>query len=225
MMEGVGNIGGLIAAIYLSEAQFKPDIYNLSLSLTCDPDMCEVCGTPRGVITSAQLKLLFELIDKRDKGNSNKPLLVAAAGNNTKRLSMPASFSNVLAVGSYDMNSENIAEYSNYSSVPNNRYVLAPGGLRDIQNCIAQKPKTEWDRQGTFYGTSFSAAFVTGIAARYYCSTKDSPCHVNGAKPDRDFILRCFDKSSIKTISDFNPQKHGMGLIKYDWSVVHECIT
>ena len=206
-MEEVGNLGAIITAIYLAEAEFKPDIYNFSMSFKCDT-VCEFCGHHKlDTVTESQLRLLFELIDKIRKNNTDsRPLLVAAAGNNPNKVGMPASFPNVFAVGSYDMNLKRVASCSSYSRVPKGRFILAPGGSRDNKGFIASK--YNWGGEDPFFGTSFSAAFVTGIAARYYCKGISTDI-----KPDRDLILGIFKSNAQKEpIYKYDSSKHGFGL-------------
>lgn len=225
MMENIGNVGGLISAIYLAEAEFRPDIYNLSLAISCDVDVCGSCGNPQGAeaaVTSAQLQLLFELIDKREKIYGNMPLLVAAAGNNSRNVRMPASFPNVLAVGSYESSLGGNAIYAN---VEPDRFILAPGGLQDKAKCISYRMNSTWKKEDTFFGTSFSAAFVTAIAARFLCVTKKSPCGgtpplgIAGNVPGRNFMMTCLKQGATQNLPNFSPDKHGLGVVHYNLSL------
>ena len=227
MMESMGTVGGLIAGIYLAEAEFKPDIYNLSLKLSCDPDICDVCGHNRSAsVNSYQLRLLFSFLDKRaDSEDSCNPLIVAAAGNGGKHISMPASFPNVLAVGSFDIERNDVAAYSDYKSIPEDRYILAPGGFKFSDRCIAHKKDNSWGGMKYFYGTSFSAAFVSAVSARYLCSTKESPCknvpdHIGG----RNFVMACLRESSKSNSVYVDPLKSGLGVLRYDWSIIPDAV-
>lgn len=219
-MENIGNIGGLISAIYLAEAEFEPDIYNLSLSLSCEPENCAVCGAERAIaINEFQVQTLFDLILNRGKESIKKPLIVAAAGNRVKKVSMPACFPNVLGVGSFDIDKEDRATYSYYEEVPEKGFILAPGGLNDIYNCIARKGSGEWDRRGTFFGTSFSTAFVTAISARYLSDIKSSI--IARANLDcRELLLLCLKGSARKGIANYSANTHGLGLACYNRSFV-----
>ena len=227
MMEQGGNIGGLVAALYLAEAEFKPDIYNLSLAVTCDLGICGSCGSPQqpeALVNEAQLQLLFKLLDGRTIVSGQTPLIVASAGNNARQILMPARFPNVLAVGSYDMSANTTARYSHYDSVAKERFILAPGGLDDIQNCVGRTPN-KWNRARleNMFGTSFSAAFVTGVAARYLCATKNSPCSRrgpggNGVVSTRNFLMECLKRSAtpIAPPGAAGSERDGLGLVSYD---------
>ena len=224
MMDRGGNVGGLIAAIFLAEAEFKPDIYNLSLAVSCDLDTCGSCGNPlgpAGAINANQLGLLFGLIDKREIYFNDKPLLVAAAGNGSRSIMMPASFPNALAVGSYDLDVSALAPYSRYNSVFQDRFILAPGGLDEQKKAFGRATGNNFKRVGElFYGTSFSTAFVTGIAARYLCTTKGGPC-VRGPLPPktttREYLMQRLAGDANITIQNYSPQSHGMGVVRYAW--------
>ena len=227
MMEKSGSMGSLIAGFYLAEAEFKPDIYNFSLSFACDPEICEVCGNQRdATINTAQIRLLFQLLEEGRQGPASKPVLVAAAGNNKKRISMPASFSRVFSVKAFDEESMAQEDYSVYQSVPKDRFILAPGGRREPESAIAIRPDGSWDRKPTFFGTSFSIAFATGVAARYICSTKGIGGCTFGrtaSAPEEYFelISEAFEKSAAKPWEDYQASRHGMGLLRYDLDIVH----
>jgi len=221
MMEQTGNVGGLIAAMFVAEAEFKPDIYNLSLAISCDLDSCGSCGNPLGpsaAINASQLSLLFELMDRRAIYLNDKPLLVAAAGNGSRNIRMPASFSNVLAVGSYDLTTLSFPPYCRYKSVSQDRFILAPGGLNDQANAFGHIEGNVFSREGTFFfGTSFSAAFVTGIAARYLCAPKGGPCGglLASFTTSRDYIMQCFSRDSERAVPGYTPKSHGIGVVRY----------
>ena len=222
MMNEAGNVGGLIAAIFVAEAEFKPDIYNLSLGISCDLDNCGSCGNPLGpaaAVNAHQLGLLFDLLDKRDIYVQDKPLLVAAAGNSSKSIRMPASFSNVLAVGSYDPYTASIPAYAQYSKVDDTRFIVAPGGLNQPTKSFGRSKGNNFSPQGKyFYGTSFSAAFVTGIAARYLCATKGGPCGGLSVWPHsttREYLMQYLYRCAERRFTDYSPQSHGLGVVRY----------
>jgi subtilisin family serine protease len=224
MMDHVGNVGGLIAAIFVAEAEFKPDIYNLSLAIDCDLDNCGSCGNPIGPaapVNANQLSLLFGLLDKREIHLHDKPLLVAAAGNGSKSILMPANFPNALAVGSYDPDTSTIPSYSRYNKINQDRFILAPGGLKDRLKAFGYAEGNTFFREGQlFFGTSFSAAFVTGVAARYLCAVKGGPCGLGSLSPDittREYVMQCLSRSADRLFSGYTRQSHGLGVVRYGW--------
>lgn len=219
-----GTIGGVLAALYLAEASFKPDIYNLSLSLSCDPELCEVCGNPKNVaINAAQVGSLFSFLQRRQFPGLAPPVLIAAAGNRRNRISLPAAFPFVIAVGALDMNQNREADYSRYQSVPPELYVMAPGGNEWPTDAVATVRSGSWKRTPTLFGTSFSTAFVTGICARYLCAYKgQGPCASGPrrAVPEEplQFLLSALRKSADQSITEYSASRHGLGVARYDIS-------
>jgi len=204
IMREVGALGGLLAGLYLAEAAMEPDIFNLSLSVNCDMDLCPVCHTPRNpAVNSAQMQLLLNSVRRAGSGN---PLFIAAAGNGRDSLSLPAAFSSVIAVGSYDLRTEREAEYSRYKSVPADRYVLAPGGGKSLASALGEKATGRSSPGAPLYGTSFSAAFVTGIVAR---SLSSSPGPVGNIS---EFAKRYLRDTSDTSWPGYSPASHGLGL-------------
>lgn len=220
-----GTIGGVLAALYLAEASFKPDIYNLSLSLTCDPELCEVCGNPKNAsITATQVASLFSFLQRRQFPGLAPPVLIAAAGNRRTRISLPAAFPLVIAVGALDMNQNREAEYSRYQAVPAERFLMAPGGNEWPADAVATAHSESWKRTPTLFGTSFSTAFVTGICARYLCASKgQGPCGrvpQQGTVDPLQFLLAALQKSADQTITEYSASKHGLGVARYDISAI-----
>ena len=83
-------------------------------------------------------------------------LVIASSGNDGEEINMyPASFDDVISVGSVD-SSKNLSSFSNYN---NKVDIVAPGSSIYTTNLAASYTVAS--------GTSFSAPFVTGIAALY----------------------------------------------------------
>lgn len=214
-VEEYGNLGGVVAALYVAQAAFRPHIINLSFSLACDlRGICASCGNATGVpaaLTLDQVRYLFSLVDEQLEGF---PLLIAAAGNNSRTIQMPASFPNVLAIGACELDLS-VPEYASFDSVDPQKFLVAPGGNRGNQAYAHRRgvgPGTD------FYGTSFSAAVVSGIAARYACASRGGQC--SGGNPPaatgREFLVECLRSSAVRDFAEYNPNKHGLGIARYD---------
>ena len=210
IMEGRGNIGSLLSGIMLAEARYSPSIYNLSLSLACDPEFCHVCGHAKTAEFSIeQIRLIFDLIRLR---KPRPPLVIAAAGNNSERVSMPAAFAGVLAVGSYDLYENQCSSFASYNAVPADRFILAPGGNQTPTECLGVKPPNDWEREPLLFGTSFSTAFVSGVAARFGCPV----CCASKEEADvgdLSHVLECLRQSSDRAWPNYDPIRHGLGLV------------
>ncbi|HMU47596.1 MAG TPA: S8/S53 family peptidase [Chitinophagaceae bacterium] len=210
VMDTQGNVGSLLSGLYLAETEFKPDIYNLSLAVSCDLGACAYCGNDV-MINTQQLELLFEMID-RQRATNPLPLIVAAAGNNSSTIKMPASFNNVLSVGSYTPGTP----YKGYSKIDSSKYILAPGGLRTRNESIAFRPY--FSSEILYEGTSFATAFVSGISARFFCSKNGfSPCNNMHPSPleGREFVMECLNTYADKSFAGYALDKHGFGLVRY----------
>lgn len=224
-VEPSGNLGGLVAALYIAQATFRPNIINMSLSLTCDPSVCGSCGNAlgrSGATTFAQLQLLFSLIDVQLGGT---PLLVGAAGNGCRNVRMPASFPGMLAVGSCTLPplDSDVSSFSRYDSIDPERFILAPGGEKGPNQGFGHRDGLR--RGKDFFGTSFSAAFVSGVAARYACAGLGGQC-VGRSKPpngaDRRFLLGCLRDSAHTELAGYTPAKHGLGIARYRHRMVSQ---
>jgi subtilisin family serine protease len=220
-----GNVGGLINALILAQLKFRPDIYNLSLAVTCDVDVCGSCGNPLGSQSSVnrtQLKEFFAYFDDLCRAaNDDQPLLVAAAGNYSKTVRgklprMPATFSNLLAVGSYDMNTRDLAPYSDYAEIPEDRFLLAPGGLEDENNALAFRMGYGKLHGDSVYGTSFAAAFVTGISALYLHDADLGANPAGGGRSKRQRLMTLLEETADRSFPSFSRNRHGLGLVRYD---------
>jgi subtilisin family serine protease len=213
VMNSVGTMGGFLAGIFLAEAEFKPTIFNLSLSVSCDQELCPVCQTARSQSVNVnQLKFLLDNAT-RTRTVEELPLYVAAAGNGRKSISVPAAFSKVIAVGAYDAKTGTEAEYSRYSSVPPDRFILAPGGSRGSAAAFGQRTREgRWDTGGWLFGTSFSTAFVTGVLARYL----GLPRNRVAARDPYLFALSCLRTSANTGWPGYEPSKHGLGIVNWN---------
>jgi subtilisin family serine protease len=228
-----GNLMSAISGLLIAIPAARPQIFNLSLGLTCDPELCRFCRQPvtDSPVTLQQLTLLFQQVDKTYEYNGfPKPLLVAAAGNVEKDspLTVPASLQDVLAVGAYDsrVHPERPSGYSQYDKemLPVERFVRAPGGIDTRQSCFGVLDADSATRWGSelLYGTSFSTALASAVAARYLCATRGSPCGRNVKRwdIDRTFLYECLKRGANKEFKGFDSSIHGLGIVRYELDVV-----
>jgi len=218
VMDRTGTIGTLISGVYLAEAAGPCHILNMSLSVSCDGEPCSVCGT--NVPASVSAEQLAHFFKQFSQGNSaHDRALIAAAGNHDRQVRMPASFPEVLAVGSFDLDRRQPAEESRYHNVPANRYILAPGG-RHSGATLATAPGQSFSSNDALFGSSFATAFVTGVAARIICGAVGrGPCAM-AATPNWGSQLAERLFSHLRATADrawpeFDQKLHGFGLIRY----------
>jgi hypothetical protein len=226
VMEDTGTAWGLVCGLFVAEAHIRPDIYNLSLQVRCDLARCAYCKRGPG-LQPAQLELLFASFRPTEASDRPAPLVVAAAGNGTRHLLMPALAPNTLAVGSYIIGGYHTPDYSRYDSVPPGRFLLAPGGRNEQGEYFATRgSRLCRDRDELFYGTSFAAAFASGIAACYLSIARGAtPGPTGEIRPlsqpcGREFILDCLADGSERDFVGFDPTKHGLGVIRYNPSAI-----
>jgi subtilisin family serine protease len=207
VLEETGNLMGVIAGLYIAQQKIRPHIFNLSLGIRCDIEKCMNCGYyKRNPFLLWQVGQLFSSF--QTSNNSTSPIIVAAAGNGSGELLVPARLPDVIAVGSFDYTKGDLADYSIYNKVPIDRFVLAPGGLNDDNHCIATL--NEYGRR-RFYGTSFSCAFVSGICAGYL--------DTYGNLLSRNEVLQSIALTCDKNFPNYSVKKHGLGLLKFDPAV------
>lgn len=205
--DGGATVSGVLAGLYLA-GKLGCDIVNLSLSVSCDPDRCKVCGHSGPVATNAaQLAFFFE----RFQAEYPEMLLVAAAGNHAGRkdppVALPAAFPDILAVGEFDVAQSEPTVNSRYRQVPEERYVLAPGG--------AFGTRPGYNQPKPLAGTSFSTAFASGVAARLACAYKGGPCGGGATGLLRAFVLDQIAKNADSSWTGFEAEKHGLGVLRY----------
>ncbi len=204
-----GTLGGLVIGIQIAMAVFEPHVVNLSLGLEAVRGRCQKCGYPNGQQFSEALMGSFIASLNLYQG-SVLPLMVAAAGNNSRML-LPARCDSVLAVGAYDAISQDRPSYAQYSSVPSSRFVLANGG--DEHHPFG---RSGW---GTpLFGTSFSAAIVSGLAARFACAyVGQGPCSRGNYLTNGRFdtaLLQDIQRSAVP-VHNHDPKIHGFGLARH----------
>jgi len=215
---GTSSLSGAVAGLYLA-AENDCNIINMSFSVSCDIRRCGVCKTPSGSTTSVpQMAYFFDLFRRANPDC----VLIAAAGNRAgyrePPVAMPAVFSGVIAVGQSNDTGTGAAANSLYGEVPTDRYVLAPGGSRDLADAIATIQP--YRKAEALFGTSFSAAFASGVASRYVCGYYGGECGGSGtgglSLPDH--VLQQMTKAADRGWPDFRPDLHGIGTLRYHYA-------
>lgn len=181
-----------------------PPIMNLSMSLAFGHPYCARCGRrPVGARTGVFQQRLREL---QETGT----LVVVAAGNQgDARLAYPSRFASAVAVQAYAGAPPAPADYSNTGAAdeagnPHQGVFVCPGGSADG----SEGPTL--NRAGELtHGTSFAAAYMTGVLARIWaehasCSDRCGTCS--------QAVLRQARLASIKALSSYSPALHGNGL-------------
>jgi hypothetical protein len=136
---------------------------NLSLQFGLGERKCNTCGRE----STASRSAVFENVIHQVLERTSKPVIVAAAGNSGKsELAFPARFSQVLAIGSITSKNQlssdsNYGEHDEAGGAHDNHFVM-PGG----ETLATQAESVMTDSFGGAYrGTSFAAAFATGVVA------------------------------------------------------------
>ena len=202
-LSGSGSVMDLLTALLIAAAE-GCDLINLSLSVQCGATKCKTCGSHHSTVGEDQFALQI-----RSFMNANPDiLLIAAAGNGVGKrpIVLPARIDGIVAVGSFDHINGRPDADAIYENVPQDRFILAPGGAPSFADRQAYGTNTP------MRGTSFAAAFVTGVAARFVCGAKGGPCHQQfGAVGGPVNALR--DVASGFALYD--QAQHGMGVLRY----------
>jgi subtilase family protein len=184
------------------------DIANISLAFGLAGGVCATCGRESHSSRSA----VFENMMLQLNQDPNGPLIVAAAGNESlKELSFPARFENVVAVESINRD-RRLSQFTNRAAIDHqgdghpNVFVL-PGGekLKDaapseyIGKSLAGKE---------FYGTSFAAAYATGLIASLWSQATHN-------SKDRALLLEHLRMNADTSVPDFDPATHGNGMMQF----------
>jgi Subtilase family len=134
-------------------------VVNLSVEYGLATRICGTCGRQ----SSSSRSAIFENITSATANWTNRPIIVAAAGNGTvSELAYPARFGSVVAVGSVN-SSKRLAKESNYGDADlqgkiHQSHFVAPGGDSDSSN---SEHVIELSNGKQYRGTSFAAAFVS----------------------------------------------------------------
>lgn len=210
-----GTISSVLAALYLAQAAGPCDVINLSMSISCMSAICGVCHTPQTDTNIQQLNYFFQNF----MNGAPDTVLVAAAGNKTSHMALPAAFDRVISVGSFDY--ANQSALSAYHQVPADRYVLAPGGQNAQGQAYASRLGIS--RQEYLHGTSFAAAFISGFAAKVICNLEGGMCAgLNQGQPMTANhptrlanVLGAINANADTHWLGYDPIKHGLGAIYF----------
>ena len=153
-----------MAGVSVAVLDCHAEVVNLSLGFPGFGVFCEWCGTSVTARSIAFETLLRSLASFRGA----TPVFVASAGNEAPKQSdfeYPASYDFSLAVGSVNSNGRR-SRFSQYRLTGGHkRYLLAPGGetnaAGDVLEHVGSGPG------GPCYGTSASAAYVSGLLALF----------------------------------------------------------
>lgn len=144
-------------------AKSEAHAVNLSLQFGLGERKCNTCGRESTASRSAAFENVIHQVLER----AGKPVIVAAAGNSGKsELAYPARFAQTLAIGSLTSKNE-LSSDSNYgghdeAGASHDNHFVMPGG----EALSSQTESVLTDSFGGAYrGTSFAAAFATGIVA------------------------------------------------------------
>ena len=150
------------------------DIANISLAFGLDDTNCPHCGRESRSSRSAVFENFISQLSGEDDPNSAAPLIIAAAGNGSKtELSFPARFDNVLAIESINKAGQ-LSHFTNRANLNHegknhaNVFVL-PGGDKPAGGAPTEYVGTS--KAGKqYYGTSFAAAYASGLIAALWVS-------------------------------------------------------
>ncbi len=122
-----------------------------------------------GAANLPQMQYFFDTFMQQSPGT----VLVAAAGNNVSRVTLPAALDRIIAVGSFDYTSS--TPISRYQQVPPYRFVMAAGGMAQAGSAFASRPR-DFPPLSTCMGLHLPRPFVTGFAAKTICRMRSPAC-------------------------------------------------
>lgn len=214
VLDGTGSISNVLVGLYLARNAHRTcDLINLSLSIDCWSNNCPQCYARAAAMAQPQLEFLFAGALR----GSGDVVAIAAGGKNIKSLAAPAIFPDVIGVGSFDYGSN--TPKSSFPNVPSTRYVMAPGGEPNANDCFGDTGAAGLSRY--LEGTSFATAFVTGFAARVVCNLKRSDCgsalkQPGGRRSDYfQSIVAELAARSDRSFAAFDSNLHGIGALRF----------
>jgi hypothetical protein len=180
------------------------DIVNASVGFGMKDRNCATCGRDYGTTRSQVFhRFLVNILDAKDR-----LIYVGSAGNQSSSEPIyPARFRPTVCVASTDGNGT-LSTFSNWGNVDqdNNQHpcvILAPGGDRQegatgSDEYVANYVNKDWR------GTSFSAAYVSGLLADYLSQ--------NGSQTRANLVAQLNNAASVGKVSAYSQAKHGVGL-------------
>jgi hypothetical protein len=183
-----------------------PPIVNLSMSLGFGRGYCSQCGRrPVGARTAVFQERLREL-------EQAGVIVVVAAGNQAAaQLAYPSRFASTVAVQAWAGQPPSPADYSNTGAsdetgTAHSGVFVCPGGKSDG----SEGPALEQNGK-LAYGTSFAAAYMSGILARTWASASacSGPCPIcSKAVLDRARVV------ASREFPGYDQHRHGNGLAR-----------
>jgi hypothetical protein len=194
----------------------------LGFALTADCDVTNISiesqfagNTARcGTLGHAAVSSLFEAVIHDSMMDPDR-IVVAAAGNQARpELAFPARFPDFVASMSVNCQRER-SRFSNRGNVdhtnsPHPNVFVAPGGEHADDSSIPDELLAELvDHSKIYWGTSFSAAYITGTIARHISRLRSDGRHV-----DRALVLQELHVTADTDPEWYTASEHGCGLVQ-----------
>lgn len=205
---GAAALSDIVYGLLFARLLDEPiDVFNMSFSVDFSVSACSNCGFTLNTYDERHaLRNLFEHLRTE---LDDRPLLVAAAGNEGGVVAVPASLAGVIAVGSTGSSpTTSPAPEPSYRELPCD-FILAPGGTKAAPVASARRLYSG----SQFFGTSFASAVVTGTIARMLADFES-----HGIPPGRDegrraAVVEALRHLARKDFEGYNPHIHGMGVL------------
>jgi hypothetical protein len=115
-------------------------------------------------------------------------------------------------VGDFDLQQDCPSDLSPYGRVPPTRYLLAPGGTIDTGAAFA----TRLGHGGAspLRGTSFAAAFVSGVSALFLSCERQHSAGLDQNLPTlKEQLASALGRNAYRGWGGFDAGRHGLGSI------------
>jgi hypothetical protein len=168
-----------------------------------------------GSLGHAAVTSLFESV-LRDSMLDPHRILVAAAGNaGDKALAFPARFADVVAVMSVNHKNE-LSRFTNRGDrdehgLPHSNVFVAPGGEHDDEAGLPDEAlaRLRDDPLRTYWGTSFAAAYATGVVAMHIAQARSEK-----RLTTRSEILGRLHETANRDPRWYDAALHGDGMVQ-----------